>query len=520
MKYQKIGLLVAVLFAAVFLSSSFPAIDRSSNFWGGLEAGPFTPGFRLVEVRDLSRAYPSPGGGNENVRTIRVYLWYPAQESTAPPLVLRDFVGMAADDFGLSRNGASPDGDSFPLPVPLAKGLDRGRLDSLLGSSTMSVRDARSALGTFPLLVLGQGLYYESPLSHFVMCEFLASHGYVVATCPLVGTQYRLVNRNVEDLETETRDMEAVLAHARTQPNVRPDKIGVIGYDLGGMAGLILAMRNPDVDAFLSTDSGILFPNRMGLPANHPSYREDRFVIPWMHITQARWIQLYRDEMKLPDLFGRKSFGASYLVHVPTENHGLFSSFAMLGIQGAVPGYWGASEADPAPLHEAVCRHALAFLDAYLKQDRRRLEAFAGATGESGTTGGLALKMEVREGRIPPPAKNSLIHLIIEKGMASARPVIERARAGFTAGDLFDEDDLNWLGYHFLYWWGREEEAIKVFELNTTLFPESANAHDSLGEGLAFLGRTEAAVAAYTRALQLDPGNKNATAALERLRKK
>ncbi len=508
-----------IFFFTILLLSSAQARAQNAVFWGGLEPGPYTPGFKLVEVRDHSRVYPGQNPGVGTARKIRVYYWYPAEATGQPSLRFEAFVRMAADDFGLIPNSARTEEGLLPLPVPLAKGMDRDRLETLFECPAASVRDARPAAGSFPLLVLGQGLYYESPLSHFVMCEFLASHGYIVATCPLVGTQYRLVNRNTEDLETEIRDMEAVLAYARTQPNVRPEEVGVIGYDLGGMAGLLLCMRNPDIGAFLSLDSGILYPNRIGIPGSHPSYREDRFVIPWMHITQARWIRFYRDEMKLPDLFGRKFFGDSYLVQVPTENHGLFSSYALMGIRSAVPGYWGPPEEDAVALHEAVCRYALAFIDAHLQQDRGRLETILAAAGGSGAVG-PTLTMEFKEGRIAPPSKDEIIHLIIEKGMAGARSVIDKTRAAFSTDDLFDEDVLNWLGYHFLYWWGREEEAVEVFELTVTLFPDSANAYDSLGEAHALLGRTEAATRAYETSLKINPDNKNAAAALVRLKKK
>lgn len=248
---------------------------------------------------------------------------------------------------------------------------------------------------------MGQGLYYESPLSHFVLCEFLASYGYVVATSPLLGTRYRLVNINVEDVETEVRDMEFVLAAVRTLPFADPGKLGVIGYDLGGMAGLIMSMRNPDVDAFLSLDSGILDMHHSGLPNSHPQYREERFRIPWMHMTQARFIRTEKDRVAAPALFERKTCGPSYLVYVPTSNHGDFSSYAAMGITRAVPGYWGAPESDPKPLYEEICRTALAFFDDSLKKDGGSLEQLLQA-GQGAGPGKPSFKIEHKTGLTAP----------------------------------------------------------------------------------------------------------------------
>ena len=49
-------------------------------------------------------------------------------------------------------------------------------------------------------------------------------------------------------------------------------RLGVLGFEMGGMAGVILAMRHPDVDAFASLDSGIVYPHPSGLPQALPSY--------------------------------------------------------------------------------------------------------------------------------------------------------------------------------------------------------------------------------------------------------
>lgn len=481
------------------------AQSRDGGFWGGLPDGPFTPGFRLVEASDATRSFPSEDGTGLVPRPLRVYVWYPAGGTSAPPMRFDDYVRMALDDFGTDI-----------LPVPLTKGLEPGGLEKLRGSSVRAVRDAAAAAGKFPLLVFGQGLYYESPLCHFVLCEFLAAHGYVVATSPLVGTRYRLVNITVEDVETEVRDMEFVLSEARSLPFADPAALGAVGYDLGGMAGLLLTMRHPEVRAYLSFDSSILDKHYTGLPVTHPGYHEEAFRVPWMHMLQARFIRPEKDRAAAPALLERKAFGPSYLVHVPTASHGQFSSYAALGIDRAVPGFWGPPSPDSKLVYEGICRMSLAFLDGYLKRDAAALDGMLGAGAASGP-GLPAFKVESKAGPVAPPAEDALVKLIIDKGAGQARPAIERVRAAHPGVALIGESVLNWLGAHFLYWWGREEEAVGVFELNTVLYPGSSNAFDSLGEAYASQGRKEDAIRSYKRSLELNPENKSAKAALERL---
>jgi hypothetical protein len=492
-------------FLTFLLAAGAYSQPREAGFWGGLPAGPNTPGFRLIEASDGTRSFPADGGVNPAPRPVRIYVWYPAKPPAGKRLRFDDYVRMALDDFKTAIR-----------PVPLTKGVKAGDMAALLDSPAAAVRDAEAGPGKFPLLILGQGLYYESPLSHFVLCEFLASHGYVVATSPLLGTRYRLVNINVEDVETEVRDMEFVLGTVRTLPFADPGKLGVIGYDLGGMAGLIMSMRNPDVAAFLSLDSAILDMHRSGLPNSHPQYREERFRIPWMHLTQARFIRPEKDRSARPSLFERKAFGASYLVHVPSSNHGGFSSYAMMDITGAVPGYWGPSASDPKPIYKELCRASLAFFDGCLKQEGAALERLVQAGRDSGL-GKPAFRIEFKEGLTAPPSEAELVHLIIAKEMSEAGPAIEKIRADRPGLVLVDESVLNWLGFHFLYWWGREEEAVGVFELNASLYPGSWNAHDSLGEAFAANGRTDEAIRSYRRSLELNPENANARAALEKL---
>lgn len=47
-----------------------------------------------------------------------------------------------------------------------------------------AVEKAEPLAGPFPLIVIGLGLYYESPITFAGTAEYLAGRGFVVATAP------------------------------------------------------------------------------------------------------------------------------------------------------------------------------------------------------------------------------------------------------------------------------------------------------------------------------------------------
>ena len=170
---------------------------------------------------------------------------------------------------------------------PLARSLPAPSFAALLERPMRAVENAEPLAGPFPLIVIGLGLYYESPVTFAATAEYLAGRGFVVATAPLVGTHTAIVRLTVPDLETQIRDLEFVIARARQFPFVDQERLGVMGFDQGGMAGVVLAMRNRDVDAFVSLDSGIQYPQSSGLPRASPHYDARALRVPWLHAANA-----------------------------------------------------------------------------------------------------------------------------------------------------------------------------------------------------------------------------------------
>lgn len=79
------------------------------------------------------------------------------------------------------------------------------------------------------------------------------------------------------------------------------------------------------------------------------------------------------------------------------------------------------------------------------------------------------------------------------------------------------ETDLNDWAYRMLNGGGKKKEALEIFKLNVSLYPDSANVYDSVAEAYEANGERQLAIKNYRRSLELDPGNRNATQRLKRL---
>ena len=66
----------------------------------------------------------------------------------------------------------------------------------------------------------------------------------------------------------------------------------------------------------------------------------------------------------------------------------------------------------------------------------------------------------------------------------------------------------------------KQRDAIRVLALEAQLFPQSAAAHQSLGDAYAAAGETKLAIESYEKSLALNPKNEAGKAALAKLRAK
>lgn len=114
------------------------------------------------------------------------------------------------------------------------------------------------------------------------------------------------------------------------------------------------------------------------------------------------------------------------------------------------------------------------------------------------------------------PIGDYLLTVIDDEGIESAIETYNQAKEDDEELFDFSETELNKLGYVLLRD-GKIDEAIEIFKLNISAYPNSANVYDSMGEAFMEKGENGKAIENYKRSLELNPGNKNAVAMLKKL---
>ncbi len=121
---------------------------------------------------------------------------------------------------------------------------------------------------------------------------------------------------------------------------------------------------------------------------------------------------------------------------------------------------------------------------------------------------GVETLVQQRE-RVKRMNKRKLYELINEG--KTIDEIVELVKSEDLNGSKFDlsESAINSFGYAVMSE-GKDNDALKIFKLNTELYPEGFNTFDSYGECLLKLGKKEEGIKAYKKSLELNPKNKNA----------
>jgi hypothetical protein len=290
----------------------------------------------------------------------------------------------------------------------------------------------------------------------------------------------------------------------------------VLGFDMGGMAGVLLAMRNRDVDAFASLDSGILYPHPSGLPQASPSYDAAALRVPWLHAASLTAPEERSHDPGVKSLFDTAVHSNRYLLVTEAMGHVDFTSYGLIGGRRAMPGYWG----DPAPdrARQGIVADYLAhFFDAFLRADAASVAWLDRDPKVAFPDAQMTL-----EHRVAIPPSISYDELVREVVRGDAEAAIGRLRAvdEVEAGRAaLDQVHLERLAFSLLYTWGLAKETLPLLAFTVERYPASVQARMMLVNANVQLGNYTAAIEILSAVLQQNPNNPGARARLDEIRK-
>lgn len=494
-----------ILILSLLLFSFFHKADifaQTAPLWGGMQQGPHGIGFQTIEKYDYSRTFRAkydyfgmPLSG-ERARPIQICIWYPCEKTIdASEMVYGEYLFPEPENSRFYDFLARVQGREIRNMHYLFSN-DRGLVLDAMNIKMAAVRNARPIEGTFPLIIYSPDMQ-NGFSDNLVMCEFLASHGFVVVTTHSVGITALNPEADHASLEALVRDKEFALAHMRDIEYVDKDKLGAFGLGFGGLASLILQMRNSDVEVVAGLEAWNTLSDRIEFVSQSPYYNAKKMNVPFL--------QMYREDEQLHDLTLVDSckYSDRYLLEFQEmPDRGLSSYGAIRSIMSdsadTMPGI-------SRPNYEIACRYVLNFFNAHLKKD----EAGLGFINNSPTDNGIdpnLLSFRLLPGQDLPPTGDQFIGIIRYKGAHKAVEIYEKFKQSDPGSITFREETFNALGYEFLQT-NRVEEAVEVFRMNAEAYPQSANCWDSFADGCIAAGDHDRAIQCYEKVLEILPND-------------
>jgi pimeloyl-ACP methyl ester carboxylesterase len=363
--------------------------------------------------------------------------------------------------------------------------------------------EARQAPGRFPAVLYFGGLNADVN-SNAVLAEFLASHGYLVASVSLIGPTNTQTSqsRSPSDLDASVRDMEFGLSILCLEFQADRDGLAVIGHSLGGVEAVMFAMRNGNVSAVVGLDGTYGFKGSTGVLTGSWGYDPRNMRAAFLDLRRAQGQQ----EADL-DLAPIRSFHHAdvTLVTMVGMHHSDFTSFAMAAERFGIPILpkyantgWNRDTARRG--YQRAAQIILEFVNDHVTNERRPVSLQQMIRGINGIT----LAHFNAEPSVPSPEE--AITLANDRGFAALKTLLVRACGEQRASGCVDAAMFNTKGYELL---GRHrgDDALVLFEIAAWSHPLSANAQDSLADGYAAVGNRQSARKAIQRAIELAPGD-------------
>ena len=460
---------------------------------------PYKVGFRLLETYDSTRVYQIKNATGNPFRPMQIAVWYPAEGKIKTQLTVEKYLRMGARVETLAKDAKN----------------ETAKLSEFVNSSHIDVTKAKRFLdhklavgldmkikpGDFPMVLYAPGSsahWYDN----FLLCQLLASQGYIVASAASRSLRSPGMSLNWEGVESQVRDMEYMLSKVLTLTKPKALKVNVIGRSWGAISALVFAIRNEGIVQSIASLDGTLSYNAQALFKDSP-YPNADFVRKPLFLAVGKKRSARATPINRKDYFENVKYADAYQAEYDEMQHVAFGSYFLYYHYLLHKGIDTKTSNDLLEGYQLYTKHLLTYLNYQNQKETTNIEAIKGEKYQ------ITIQ---KQSSVPLPNYQDFSYQLEVNGPRAARQLYKQAKAidsTYAKKELFNAYYMNGQAYRYLSR-GDKQGAIEILKLALDAFPKKANLYDSLGEMYYQQQSYKSSIKAYRKSLKLNPKNKNA----------
>ncbi len=473
------------------------AIAGNDCYASDLVFGPYDVGFKSYQTYDYSRAYRLDS--DIIPRPLLVHYWYPSKGKIKGDIfTYSHYIDLIAqrEDYGKSKSEINEHSFNYIKGYSDYAKQNFG-LDTAL--NTQEILDspvfARSGIPIenvgpdFPLLIYAPSNGKASVQNH-LLCEYLASHGYMILSVASAGPNS--INRdNIEESAMpQVTDLEYMLKYCVDSLHFQYTNLGLFGFSSGGNAITLFQMRHEKVDAVMSLDGGQEYSAYMKI------YKMKEFDLDKTNKPYCTVVNNYENYSIYPYYHSTKT-SEKYMFRMPYLNHyGFVSNW--LYFDSCTP---GSNKSKVSISFENLSECALGFFSKYLNSKPSLFDK----QFVRGSDNEFIQLVDLNYSGI-----SKLCNTLLDNDLESSTRLLEDHQTALFEG----ENQLNILGRMVV----NKDMAIWLYLKSAIYQPNLWRTHYSLGILYKEKGETLLAKNALLKAKELNPENDDITKLLDGLK--
>jgi dienelactone hydrolase len=470
------------------LSLFFIFTSISFSFSQTIENGSYNVGFNYYKSYDLSRPYVLH---NDTIsRPLLIHFWYPSKEKiNEQNFYFKNYIDLIAIRENFNRSTQEVDQNTINY-VNAYAGFAKQHLGNDTNITTQQILDCSVAAQygikmaksskKFPLVIYAPSNSKSSVQNHMI-CEYLASHGYMVISVGSAGKNSLRRDHGKESIPAQVNDMEYILNYFEDSLKINYSNLGLMGFSTGGLANAIFQMNNEKVKAVFSMDGSQEYGHY------NPLFSLNEFNLTKTNVPYCLLVNNYENFSVYP-YYSSIISEEKYLFRMPYIDHNGFVS------------YWNFfNSCSPVSKVNHFCDSynyinsiALSFFDEYLKTKKtsKTKADFNFQTNEY-------IKLVTTDNTIVAHLGN----LILSQGIDSAIQFLNENQEVLSS----KETEINILSRQFVD--GNIEATIQLLLFNVNMHPNSGVAHFELAKVYKRKGDLSLSKVSLLIAQELDPEN-------------